>query len=149
MRHPRNGFTMIEVVIVLTVGTILTGIAMNAFGGVEGRVAVGQARSTFASLHARARAQAIETGEMTRLFVDTAKDSVWIVRDGEQLETVRFAENFGVDIQASATRIRLCLNPRGFAETSCNSFSTSQTIKFAARSDTASVLMRALGQITY
>ncbi|MBW3533909.1 MAG: prepilin-type N-terminal cleavage/methylation domain-containing protein, partial [Gemmatimonadetes bacterium] len=59
MRLSSNGFTLIEVVIVLTIGVILTRIALTTFGGVQDRLAVRQARSMFASLHARTRAQAI------------------------------------------------------------------------------------------
>ena len=149
MRDPRRGFTLIEVVIVLMVGVILASIAMSTFGGAQDRLAVRQARATFASLHARARAQAIERGQMARLWVDTNADSVWIVLDGTQIETVRFRDELGVDIQGSMTQLRLCMSPRGFAETSCNSFSTTQTLTFAARGYTASADVRTLGQLSY
>lgn len=148
MRHTRHGFTLIEVLLVLIVGVILTSIAMKSLGASGSRTSVRQAKATFTALHARARAQAIETGEMTRLWIDANKDSVWIVRGGEQLETVRFAEELGVDIVTSAAQVRLCMSPRGFAETSCNSFSGDQTVTFAARGDSTSLTIRPLGQIT-
>lgn len=149
MPHSRTGFTLIEVVIVLMIGVILTTIALSSFGGAQDRLAVRQARSTFAGLHARTRAQAIERGEMARLFVDTDRDSVWIEMGGDQIETLRFRENFNVDIQAPVTLLRLCMNPRGFAETSCNSFTTPQTVTFAARGYTASTEIQTLGQLRY
>ena len=145
----RNGFTLIEVLIALLVGVTLTSIAIRSVGAVESRASVRQARSVFASLHARARAQAIETGEMTRLWVDTNQDSVWIMRGAAQLETVRFGEDFGVDIQGGASQLRLCMSPRGFAEVDCNSFKNTQTLTFAARDETASVEIRTLGQLMY
>lgn len=149
MRPSRHGFTLIELVIVLTIGVILTSIALTTFGGVQDRMAVRQARSMFASLHARTRAQAIERGQMARLGVDLAQDSVWILLDGDQIETMRFREVFGVDIQGPSATLTLCMNPRGFAETSCNSFSSTQTLTFAARGYTASVDVQTLGQLRY
>lgn len=149
MRHSRNGFTLIEVVIALTIGVILTSIALTTFGGVQDRMAVRQARSMFASLHARTRAQAIEAGITARLGVDLDQDSVWITVSGDQIETIRFREVFGVDIQGAVTTLRLCMNPRGFADTSCNSFNSTQTLTFAARGNTASVDVQTLGQLRY
>jgi prepilin-type N-terminal cleavage/methylation domain-containing protein len=73
----RAGFTMVELVIALLIGSILTSIALSSYGNARGRFAVRGARTTFASLHARARAQAIESGSMMRLFVDMKGDSAF------------------------------------------------------------------------
>ena len=150
MRPSQRGFTLIEIVVVLIVGTILTSIAMNAMGSVQGRYAVKQARSTFASLQARARAQAIETGQTTRLWVDLTGDSVWIVRGGTRIEMVNFGKDYGVDITGDMSQLRVCMNARGFADESCNNFTSTEVLTFASRSgDTASVSVRTLGQLSY
>src|SRR5687768_8788025 len=62
MTNRRSGFTMIELVIAITIGIVLTGIAYRGFAGYMGRTAARSARTTFASLHARTRANAIEMG---------------------------------------------------------------------------------------
>lgn len=148
MDRRNRGFTLIEMVIVVVIGAILTSMALNSFSGVQGRASVRQARGTFASLHARTRASAIEFGETTRLIVDMDNDSVAIRRGTTSIEKVRFDEALGVDILGTGT-LTLCMNPRGFAETACNSFSTTQTVTFQAGTDTAQVQIRTLGQLTY
>jgi prepilin-type N-terminal cleavage/methylation domain-containing protein len=148
MTDRRRGFTVIELVIVLMVGALLTGIAFRSLNGVQGKMAARQARLTFASMHARTRAQAIEMAATTQLNVDMDKDSVWVQRGTTRVETIRFRESLGVDILGSGA-IRLCMNPRGFAETACNSFTTTQTVTFKAGNDTSSVQIRTLGQLYY
>ena len=148
MTSRRSGFTMIELVIVIMVGGILTAIAFRGFSSAQARMAARQARQNFASLHARTRANAIEMGATVQLNVDKDRDSVWVQRGATRVETMRFRDELGVDIQGTGT-LRLCMNPRGFAETSCNSFSSTQTLTFAAGSDTAGLQIRTLGQIYY
>ena len=148
MTRRRGGFTLIELVIVLMVGALLTGIAFRSFSGVMGKMAARQARQSFASLHARTRANAIEMGENVSLNVDMDRDSVWVQRGATRVETIRFRIDLGVDIQGTGS-LRLCMNPRGFADTSCNSFNTTQTLVFAGGTDTAGVQIRTLGQLYY
>ena len=143
-----RGFTLIEVVIVVMVGIVLTGIALTALQGVQGRAAARQARQVFASLHARSRANAIEMGQLVRLNVDRDYDSVWVDRGTTRVETMRFDDELGVDIQGTGT-LRLCMNPRGFAETACNSFTTTETLVFEAGGDTAAVQIHTMGQLRY
>jgi prepilin-type N-terminal cleavage/methylation domain-containing protein len=144
----RAGFTMIELLIAIMVGMVLTGIAYRGFAGYQGKTAARQGRLTFAAMHARARANAIEMGATVSLNVDMTKDSVWLDRAGTRVETVQFNQELGVDIQGTGT-LKLCMNPRGFADTSCNSFNTTQTLVFAAGSDTAGVQIRTLGQLYF
>jgi Tfp pilus assembly protein FimT len=139
---------MIELLIVVTVGMILTGIAYRGFSGYMGKASARQARTSFAALHARARANAIEMGTTVQLNVDKDADSVWIQRGTTRIETIPFRRSLGVDIEGSGT-LRLCMNPRGFAETSCNSFTTTQTVVFKGGTDTAGVQVRTMGQLYY
>lgn len=143
-----RGFTIVELVVVILVGMALVGIAMNSFSGVQGRMAARQARSTFASLHARARADAIEFGETSSLWADLDADSVWVQRGPTVVEKVYFDGDLGVDIRGTGT-LRLCMNARGFADPACNSFNSPQNVVFAAGSDTAGLQVRTLGQLYY
>ena len=144
----KSGFTVVELVVVILVGMALTSIASNALSSAKGRMAARQARNTFASLHARNRAIAIEFGETSRLWVDFDGDSVWIQRGSTVVERVDFGGDLGVDIQGTGT-LRLCMNPRGFADLACNSFSTPQNVVFAAGRDTTGLQIRNLGQLYY
>lgn len=139
---------MIELLIAIVIGLVLTGMAYRGFSDYLGRAAAQSARNSFASLHARTRANAIEMGTTVQLNVDREADSVWVQRGSTIVEAVPFGSDLGVDIQGSGT-VRLCMNPRGFAETSCNSFTGTETLVFAAGADTAGVELRTLGQIYY
>lgn len=141
----RQGFTVIELVVVIVVAGILIMIAIQAMGAVQHRMASEQAARTFQTLHARARAHAIEGGTNTRLVVDVAGDSVSVRRGGDALETIRFREEFGVDITGSS--LILCMGPRGYADTDCNSFTSPITLSFTQNGKTESVQLLPLGQL--
>lgn len=145
----RRGFTLIELVIALLIGSILTSIALSSYGNARGSFAVRGARNTFASLHARARAQAIELGQTVRVLVDVAGDSVVLWSDGVSLETVDFTDELNVDLQSTVGSFRLCMSPRGYADTDCNTSSTTVTLSFWQNADSASLKILPLGQLVY
>ena len=138
-----------ELVVVLMVGSVLTSIAIQSFNGVTGRFAVKGARQTLLSLHARARAQAVEFGQTVRLDVDPGGDSIWLSHGSDLLDVVHFGEEFNVDVRTSTdANVRVCMNARGFADTGCNSFSSPVTVTFVLATDTVSVRILTLGQMT-
>ena len=85
----RRGFTVVELIIVIIVGVILAGVAIRSLSEMQTRMSVKQARQVFVSMHARARAQAIEFGQRTRLRIDTSGDSAWLSRNDSTLEVVK------------------------------------------------------------
>ncbi len=140
---------MVELAIALTVGLVLLGIANSAFGEVRTRFASQQGLQVFQSLHARARAQAVEGGVSTQLWIDSPGDSMWITRRGQVLETVRFDEELGVEIVASPSFFRLCMTSRGFADTDCNSFNGAAKIEFSQGLNARSVAILQSGQLIF
>lgn len=149
MPRSRHGFTLIELVIAILIGSILTSIALSSYGNARGRFAVRGARSTFASLHARARAQAIERGTTVRLLLDVAGDSVSLWVGADRLETLYFSDEFNVDIESSEGNLRLCMNSRGYADTDCNSFNVPVKLAFVSGGDAATLELLPLGQLVY
>ena len=148
MDKRRSGFSIIELVVVLMVGSLLTSIAVSSFYGVTGRYATKGARQAFMGMSARARAQAVEYGGTVRLNLDPGGDSVWLSRGSEVIEVLDFGEEFEVDIRTStASDLRVCMNARGFADTGCNNFTSPVTVTFLLASDTASVRVLPLGQM--
>ncbi|MFQ5536173.1 MAG: Tfp pilus assembly protein FimT/FimU [Gemmatimonadota bacterium] len=149
MSAERRGFTIVELVIALLIGSILTSIALSSFGNVQGRLAVRGARNTFVSLQARARAQAIETGDPVGVLVDVVGDSVTLVSQaGQTLENIHFDNEFNVDLKATGNII-VCMNSRGYADTDCNNFASPVRLEFWQGADSASVVILPLGQLVY
>ncbi|MEQ9401773.1 MAG: type II secretion system protein [Longimicrobiales bacterium] len=149
MSKARRGFSLIEMVVAMLIGGVLTSMVVNSYSSARGRLAVTGARTTFATLHARARAQAIEQGQNVRLLLSESGDSVTLVTEGgTRLETVRFSTEFNVDIRAGGD-YRLCMNPRGFAEESCNNFNNPVTVAFWQGTDSAAVRILPLGQLEF
>lgn len=147
-----HGFTLVELVIAIVVGGILTSIALNRFSGVQSRFAVRSASGTFEAYHARARARAIERGTSATFHVDPAGDSIWITQGGVQVAFFDFAEQMDVDVQSSASGVlELCFTPRGYADTDCNSsnLSSSVTVTFAQGGSTSELDMWPLGQLKH
>jgi prepilin-type N-terminal cleavage/methylation domain-containing protein len=142
------GFSIIELVVVIMVGSVLTSIAITSFSGVSGRFATRGARQTFMAMHARARAHAVEYGRSVHLNLDPDGDSVWLSRAGDVLEVLDFDEEFHVDIRTSTSSdLKVCMNARGFADMGCNNFTSPVTVTFSLASDTASVRVFTLGQM--
>lgn len=149
MNRRSRGFTVIEILVAIIIGSILTTIVIREVRPTAGQVSARQARNVFNGMAARARAQAIEAGERRILLVDTSGDSVSILAGGNVVETVRFRGELGIDIQASAPEIRLCMGPRGFADPSCNSFSSAVKVAFVRGGQSQTLEILPLGQIRW
>jgi len=150
MNRRSRGFTIIELMIAIVIGAILTAMAVKGFGSTSDSLAARQARNVFNGMAARARAQAIESGQTTILIASISGDSVMILGQGGQIvENVRFDQEMRVDLQASTTSIRICMSPRGYADTDCNSFSSIIKVSFVAGSSSESLEILPLGQIRW
>lgn len=149
MSRRTQGFTFIEVLVVLVIGSILMSMAVQAFGSASNNMAARQARNVFNGMVARARAQAIESGWTTVLVASIPGDSAWVFANGKVVENIRFGEEMGVDIRATATTVRLCMSPRGYANTSCNSFSSPMKMAFVQGGQSETIEILPLGQIRW
>ena len=146
MKNQNGGFTIIELVVAMVVATLLIDMALSAGGPALDRMSVTSARTTFAALHARARVRAVERGRNVSLFVDPATDSAWVFDQNEVVEAIAFRTASGVDV-TTASRMELCLSPRGYADTDCNSFSSTVEVGFARGAASSSLEVRPLGQL--
>ena len=123
MKRRTRGFTLIEVLITILIGAILTSIAVKGFGLTSSEMSVRQAKNVFTGMVARARAMAIERGTLTMFYVDTNADSISISYYlGESPwwdleETVHFGDEMGIDIQSAYGTIYRYMTPRGYANT--------------------------------
>ncbi len=147
-----DGFSMIELVMVLAVGGILMGIVLGSFGEVGSRMSVRAAQNAFLSAHAQARALAVERGEVVRLVVSPSTATVTIERGPvgsiEILEILDLGADNNVSLATSGgTPVTLCMTPRGYADPTCNSFNASATVDFSRGGRVSRVRLLPLGQV--
>ncbi|TVP77414.1 MAG: prepilin-type N-terminal cleavage/methylation domain-containing protein [Gemmatimonadales bacterium] len=139
----RKGFTLLELIIVIVIGTILSGIVLLAFSQVQGQLAVRNANASFLSLHSQARAFAVERGENVRFVVDrdAVQVRVELVSSGEVLNSLSFGQEFDVTMTGSGSS-ELVFTPRGVADGSGSRF----TVEFVRGPRNRTVEVLQLGQ---
>jgi len=149
MRRSHAGFTIIELIIVILVGSILTTIALSRISGAQTRIAVRGAQTTYAAMHARARVHGIEFGQNVLFRVDANGDSIWIEHDGNVLEKIRFGQdNINLKIVPnSVTSFTQCFSPRGYTDTGCNSYNNLMRVHFVQVADSTGLWVLPLGQL--
>lgn len=153
----RRGFTLMELVIVLTLGGILTAVVVNSFGRMQTRMAPNSAQSQFLTMHAHARALAVERAALARLRVDPATGIVSVLlqhapddpeADWELVFQRDFRDAFDVDIETSPSgQIEVAMTPRGYASPMENTPSNQQMqVRFVRGNRSSEVVLLPLGQ---
>lgn len=153
----RDGFTMIELAIVLTIAGILAGFAVPSFNALQKNKAAQNARDAFVWMAARTRATAIERGKTYLLEVDPATERAWIVLRrtsgaaiaADTVQTVDYDGEFDATISTGTdARITMCYNPRGYAwGCSADSPTVNTDITFAQVGQSAIARLKVLGQV--
>ncbi len=126
-RSTRAGFTLLEMIVVIAIGGVLTSIAILAFSQVQGQLATRSAQNNFLSLHAQARAVAVERGVPVQLVIDAGGDEVrieWTGPDGlEVLNRLNLGQEFDVNVTipsgSTTSPARVCFTARGIANPGC------------------------------
>lgn len=147
MTKQAAGFTIVELVISILVGSLLTSMAFGGIKGAQGRYAIRGAKHTYASLHARARAIGIERGTTIALIVDTAGDSAFVFDGSGNTEVIRFGEELAVDLVSTPTRFVICMTPRGYADPDCGTTASPIQLEFWQNADSTSVTILPMGQL--
>ncbi|HKK92787.1 MAG TPA: prepilin-type N-terminal cleavage/methylation domain-containing protein [Longimicrobiales bacterium] len=117
----RRGFTVIELVIVILIGSILAGIVSLALAGTLQRTSLDQSRRMLETMVSRTRAQAIQEGERIELQLNSGANTVSVVRtsDGAVLETYDFREELDINLDVGGGNEVLCMGPNGVADFGC------------------------------
>ena len=148
MHRSNRGFSLVELVVVIIIGTIMTSIVIRGFGNARAGNSVRAAEQNFRALHARARAYAIERGSETNLVVNPDRDEVLILDSaGDTVDMMDFFETLGVDVGSSSGTVRLTLTPRGYADLDKNNFTSLTDITFSQESESRVVSLLPIGQL--
>jgi type IV fimbrial biogenesis protein FimU len=150
----RPGFTMVEMVIVITIAGIIAAFAIPSFSNTQRNRNAQNARDSFVWLGAKARSRAIEMGTTWLLEISPATERAWIVKRNptvasDTLEIVNYVTKYASTIStASNNVITLCFNSRGFAwSCSGNSPGSNVDITFTHAQRTAVARVKPLGQM--
>jgi type II secretory pathway pseudopilin PulG len=153
----RMGFTIIEIMFVIFIGSVLVAVSLSGFQRAQSRFAAVGAKTQFQALHQRARSRAVEWGETVVFEVEPDTDRVRTYTPARgDIETVDFGNEFGIDIQSSGGAFRQCMTPRGYADLNCGSLeaagvtsiiTNAVTVSFMQGADGQQLLMLPLGQI--
>ena len=149
-RNQSNGFSLLELIIVLVIGSVLLSVGMSRLTRTRSHLAGGAARQAYLALHARTRAHAIEFGTTARLMLDLRGDSAWIVQGGETIETYRFADD-RVDVESDAMGniLQMCMIARGYSEPRCNSFTEPVELTFSTTESAVNLVLSPMGQVQW
>jgi len=140
----RRGFTLIEVLMVITIVGILLGVVVPRYGAISGAMSVHSAKQELGSMLAQGRATAIRTDQ-----------TVLVVRTGNVISLIGINGNGGTTISqqdlgsqfnvtVSASRDTVTYDSRGMVT------GNSSTLKFVVTNGSTrdSVCLMALGKVT-
>jgi prepilin-type N-terminal cleavage/methylation domain-containing protein len=154
-RSRRAGFTLLELLVVVTITGVLGSLAILSFSTVQGRMGARSAQSNFLSMHAQTRAFAVERGGPARLVIDTQTNELRIEApdpDGnmEIVNRLDLAGEFNVNLTlnsgSTTTPAIVCFTPRGVADPGCGTISQVTVVRFSRGNRTADVQLLVLGQ---
>jgi prepilin-type N-terminal cleavage/methylation domain-containing protein len=155
----RGGFTLIELVVVITIAGILMMYAIPKYNITMQRRQARNARDVFAWTAARARARAIQLGTVVLFEVNPTTNRAWIVKRNatlasDTLVTVNFQTEYDKVTLSTPTntKLTLCFNPRGYTitGTNCTASNTpagNTEVTFTRGRYTSVARVRPLGQV--
>jgi prepilin-type N-terminal cleavage/methylation domain-containing protein len=150
MSLPSKGFTVIEMLLVITILGIVTLIGLPRMSAGRSSASVRGARTTLVNMLARTRIAAMETSRITLLKID-GNNAVILMRprllpgagNVDTLGAVApLGDSYGVSVTATIDSVRF--DPRGLA----TGFGTGTTFLLARNGFTETVRVDGLGRVT-
>ena len=156
-KHRWNaGFSLLEMLIVLTVLGAVLAIAAPSLARSGMSRAPRVAADKFVTAHALARATAVRSGVMAELHIDVTSGRFWVEVDttgAGNRDTVGFVRDVASDgVQLASTRSLLCFDARGLPYTRKTSAgdlceAADATLSFTASGQSRPVVITALGKV--
>lgn len=149
-RPARRGFTLIELLFVVLIAGILGTLAFPRFSEYQKRRQLMNAQTAFTLAAARARAAAVERGDVVLLWVQPDADRVTVL-SGDGVDTMLVLDlregEVRADLQARSP-LTICYLPRGFAHPACGSGgSLPDSVAFVNGSGTVWSVVSPVGQV--
>jgi prepilin-type N-terminal cleavage/methylation domain-containing protein len=150
MSLPSKGFTVIEMLLVITILGIVALIGLPRMSAGRSSASVRGARTTLVNMLARTRIAAMETSRITLLKID-GNNAVILMRprllpgagNADTLGAVApLGDSYGVSVTATIDSVRF--DPRGLA----TGFGTGTTFLLARNGFTETVRVDGLGRVT-
>lgn len=141
----RRGFTLLELLVVVSVGGVLTSLTFMTFSRVHGQLGTSSAVSNVLSLHHQARALAVERGALVNFVVDEALGEVRVEGGGQVLNRLDVTGEFEVTLDAGGG-LTQCFTPRGVADLTCTTFDRPATITLTRGGRVGTIELLPLGQ---
>lgn len=115
-RPGRGGFSLLELLVALSLMSILLAISVPRVGETRNTLAPRAAADRFTHAHALARATASRYGQVADFHIDAAAGSFWVTvhRPGPVQDTLTIVRELP-GITVTTTRSHVCFDPRGLA----------------------------------
>lgn len=149
----RAGFTILEVIIVVSFVALLAGVTFPRIADVQSRFAVRGAVTAFMSAHSLTRAIAIREGGVAELHIDTTNDRFWIEVDTTLLgsgvmDTIGVVTDIGGQgVTLTSTESLICFEGRGMPSSAAGCATTGATISFSFQDVADTITTTTLGKI--
>lgn len=137
----RNGYTVLELVIILTIVGVITAIVGPSLSAAFEQRSTQGAVDRLMTAHALTRATATRFGRVAELHIDTANVRFWIEIDTSGtgiMDTVGLVHDLAEQVTMRSDRSLLCFDSRGLMTTrnTCESGDALVQFSFGGNTDT-------------
>ena len=141
----RPGFTVIEMLIVLIVGSMVLGVASRSFVQVANQRAVSNVRDEAIRVAHEARSEALRSGRIIYMRVLPDSNLVRVETSTGQVLRELDSDDFNADMVGN--RASVCYTGRGYALPGCTTVKSRQPVGFTRGGDSTAVEILPLGQV--
>ena len=133
MRPSRHGYSLIELMLVMSISAVLLAITVPAMVVVHEKFQARGASRRFALAHSLTRATAIQQGGIAELHIDASANQFWVQVDTGgtgSADTVSFHSDLPDALTLTANRSRVCFDGRGLSTTRAGCESGDLSVSF-------------------